>query len=71
MGVRTGCLNFDGLVSNGAVHLLEVALRNGGYLVPDAIRLSTGFDLSGPPSWRRAGSTCPFPTSMPRTPRRP
>jgi biotin carboxylase len=45
LGIRTGCLNFDGLVSHGAVHLLEVALRNGGYLVPDAIQLSTGFDI--------------------------
>ena len=71
VGVRTGCLNFDGLVSNGAVHLLEVALRNGGYLVPDAIQLSTGFDLLRAAVLAACGIDVPVPYLHAPTPRRP
>jgi len=45
-GVRTGCMNVDIIVSGGAVHLIDVGLRNGGNYLPDAIRLSTGVDLT-------------------------
>lgn len=45
-GVRIGCMNVDIIVSGGAVHLIDVGLRNGGNYLPDAIRLSTGVDLT-------------------------
>jgi lysine 2,3-aminomutase len=46
LGLREGCLNFDGLVSNGIVYIVDAGLRNGGNYVPDLIKLSTGFDLT-------------------------
>jgi lysine 2,3-aminomutase len=46
LGLREGCLNFDGLVSNGTVYIVDAGLRNGGNYVPDLIKLSTGFDLT-------------------------
>ena len=46
LGLRVGCLNFDALLSNGKVYILDIGLRNGGNYVPDLIKLSTGFDLT-------------------------
>lgn len=45
-GLRTGCMNFDALLSQGKVVLLDVGLRNGGNLFADVINLSTGVDLT-------------------------
>ena len=39
-------MNFDMVVSGGAVYLIDVGLRNGGNYLPDAIHLSTGVDLT-------------------------
>jgi biotin carboxylase len=44
--VRTGCMNFDALLSNGRVYLLDVGLRNGGNYFTEVIRLSSGVDLA-------------------------
>lgn len=44
--LRGGCMNFDGLVSQGKVYIIDVGLRNGGNYVPEVIQLSTGFDLT-------------------------
>ena len=46
LGIRTGCMNFDGILSSGRVHFLEIGLRNGGNYVPHMIQLSTGYDLT-------------------------
>ncbi|GMV99173.1 MAG: hypothetical protein AMXMBFR84_03120 [Candidatus Hydrogenedentota bacterium] len=46
LGLRAGCMNFDALARNGVVYILDVGLRNGGNFVPDAIQLSTGFNLT-------------------------
>jgi len=46
LGLRIGCMNFDGVVSGGKVIILDIGLRNGGNFVPEAIALSTGFDLT-------------------------
>lgn len=46
LGLRDGCMNFDGAISGGQVHLFDVALRNGGNFVPYLIQLSTGFNLT-------------------------
>jgi lysine 2,3-aminomutase len=46
LGLRMGCMNFDALARDGQVYILDVGLRNGGNYVPDAIKLSTGFDLT-------------------------
>ena len=46
LGIRIGCMNFDGVVSNGTPYILDIGLRNGGNFVPELIRMSTGFDLT-------------------------
>ena len=46
LSIRTGCMNFDAIVSGGRVYMLEIGLRNGGNYVPYLIHLSTGFDLT-------------------------
>ena len=46
LGIRSGCMNFDGILSGGAPHFLEIGLRNGGNYVPHMIQLSTGYDLT-------------------------
>ncbi len=46
LGLRNGCMNFDGVVSGGRVYLLDVALRNGGNFVPYLIELSSGFNIT-------------------------
>jgi lysine 2,3-aminomutase len=46
LNIVTGCMNFDAIVSNGRVYLLEIGLRNGGNYVPQLIQMSTGFDLT-------------------------
>jgi biotin carboxylase len=46
LGLRCGCLNFDGMVAGGEVYLLDIGLRNGGNFLPELIELSTGFDLT-------------------------
>jgi lysine 2,3-aminomutase len=46
LGLREGCLNFDGFVSRGTVYIIDAGLRNGGNFVPDLIELSTGFSLT-------------------------
>jgi lysine 2,3-aminomutase len=42
----TGCLNFDALLVDGKVVILDIGLRNGGNYVPDLIKMSTGVDLT-------------------------
>jgi lysine 2,3-aminomutase len=44
--IQTGCMNFDAILSNNIVYLLEIGLRNGGNYVPYLIQMSTGFDLT-------------------------
>lgn len=46
LDLRAGCMNFDGVVTNGKVVILDIGLRNGGNFVPEAIALSSGFDLT-------------------------
>ena len=46
LGIRTGCMNFDGILSNGIPTIVDIGLRSGGNFVPGLIRMSTGFDLT-------------------------
>ena len=46
LGLRIGCMNFDGVVSHGRVNILDIGLRNGGNFVPELIKMSTDFDLT-------------------------
>lgn len=46
LGIKTGCMNFDAILSSGVVYLLEIGLRNGGNYVPYLIKESAGFDLT-------------------------
>jgi biotin carboxylase len=46
LGLKNGCMNFDGAVSGGKVYLFDIALRNGGNFVPYLIQLSSGFDIT-------------------------
>lgn len=45
-GVRTGCMNFDALLSRGEVVIVDLGLRSGGNFVPEAVALSSGVDLT-------------------------
>lgn len=45
-GVQRGCMNADALLSRGELFLLDIGLRNGGYLLPEVVRLSSGVDLT-------------------------
>lgn len=44
--LNTGCINFDALVVDNEVVILDIGLRNGGNYVPDLIKMSTGVDLT-------------------------
>ena len=44
-GVKNTFLNTDIIVSNGNIHILEIALRLGGNCISDAIYFSTGRNL--------------------------
>ncbi len=44
--LTTGCMNFDALLVNEKVVILDIGLRNGGNYVPDLIKMSTGVDLT-------------------------
>lgn len=46
LGMKTGALNFDFVFSeDGNFYFLELGPRNGGCLIPEVIRYSTGVDL--------------------------
>ena len=46
VGMREGALNFDVMIdTEDRVHLMEVAARSGGNLIPEVIRHATGVDL--------------------------
>ena len=45
-GLRIGALNFDIILDkNDKIYLMEVGPRNGGNLIPEAIKYATGVDL--------------------------
>jgi biotin carboxylase len=45
-GLGSGCLNFDGILSNGVPYLVDIGIRNGGNYLDDLIALSTGVDFT-------------------------
>jgi len=45
-GIRSGSLNFDGIVSGGVPYIIDIGLRAGGNFVPELIQLSTGCNLT-------------------------
>lgn len=46
LNMKTGALNFDIFIGkNGKIYLMEIGPRNGGNLIPEIIRYSTGVDL--------------------------
>jgi lysine 2,3-aminomutase len=46
LNLKSGCINFDGLVSEDNVFIIDIALRNGGNFVPKMIELSSGFNMT-------------------------
>ena len=60
-GLQNGCLNFDGILSDGVAYLLDVGIRNGGNLLDDLIALSTGFDLTAAAVHAALGVEYPCP----------
>ncbi len=69
LGLKIGCMNFDGVVSGGIVYILDIGLRNGGNFVPDAIKLSTGFDLTEAAIFGALGQDYPCDNLYCKTPR--
>ncbi len=45
LGMKTGALNFDIMISDGKVYLMEIGPRNGGNLIPEVTKLHTGVDM--------------------------
>ncbi|MCP4345954.1 MAG: ATP-grasp domain-containing protein [Desulfobacterales bacterium] len=58
---RSGCMNFDAIVSGGKVHIIDIGVRNGGNFVPDVIKMSTGFDLRKATIYNALGQDYPAP----------
>ena len=46
LGLRNGCMNFDGILSDGKAYIVDIGLRSGGNFVPEAIQYSTGYDMT-------------------------
>ena len=44
--LKSGCMNFDGLISDDDIHIVDIALRNGGNFVPRMIEFASGFDMT-------------------------
>lgn len=59
LDLSTGCMNFDALVWNDEVYIIDIGLRNGGNYVPDLIKLSTGFDLTAAAIFSALGEEYP------------
>lgn len=45
LGIRNGALNFDIVISQGKIYLMEIGPRNGGCLIPQVIKYQSGVDL--------------------------
>ena len=67
LGLCMGCMNFDALLCNGEVYLVDLGLRNGGNFVPEMIEASTGFPLTEAAVRAALGQSLPqVPQSPPR-----
>lgn len=62
LNLSSGCMNFDALVCNDEVYIIDIGLRNGGNYVPDLIKLSTGFDLTEAAIYSALGEEYPSET---------
>ena len=58
--LKTGCINFDGLIVDNQVVILDIGLRNGGNYVPDLIKMSTDVDLTEAAVYCALGITYPI-----------
>ncbi len=45
LGMKLGPLNFDIMISDDKVYLMEIGPRNGGNIIPEMIKHATGIDL--------------------------
>lgn len=62
LNMKFGALNLEGFVDdNGNVYVLEVGPRNGGSLIPDALKLATGVDLAEYTIKTAVGENCRMP----------
>jgi len=62
LGLTSGCINFDGFVLEDGIHIIDIALRNGGNFVPEMINLSSGFDMTEASIYAAFG--VPYPISF-------
>ncbi len=69
LGIRNGCMNFDGAVSGGNVYLFDIALRNGGNFVPYLIQLSSGFNITQAAVCTALGVDYPCESPIAKAPR--
>jgi biotin carboxylase len=68
LGMRTGALNFDFVFTqDGKFYFLELGPRNGGCLIPEVIRYTTGIDLIKNTVDAALGLSCANLTMKPAT----
>ena len=46
LGIRFGAFNYEYIIHNNKVYLLEIGPRNGGNLIPDTVFHATGVDMT-------------------------
>lgn len=46
LGIRFGAFNYEYIIHDGKVYLLEIGMRNGGNLIPDTVFHATGVDMT-------------------------
>ena len=63
LGMKNGALNFDIVISNDKIYLMEIGPRNGGCLIPEVIKYSTGVDMISATVECAIGNRIIFPKS--------
>jgi hypothetical protein len=58
-GLRTGCLNFDGILSGGVPYLVDIGIRNGGNYLDDLMVLAGSFDFTDAAIYAALGAAYP------------
>jgi biotin carboxylase len=58
-GLRTGCLNFDGILSRGVPYLVDIGIRNGGNYLDDLMVLAGSFDFTDAAIYAALGAAYP------------
>lgn len=61
LGMKTGALNFDIVLSDGKIYLMEIGPRNGGNLIPEVTKYASGVDMIAATVEAALGNEVVFP----------